>query len=51
MQNNFISANSDIDQKISTTGIQFTSQPDTTERRETGNVYFSYNIYREYWFV
>ena len=40
MQNYFILANSDIDQKITTTGIQFTSQPDTSERRKTGNVYF-----------
>nr|XP_022307485.1 uncharacterized protein LOC111113482 [Crassostrea virginica] len=27
----------DIDQKISTTGKQFTTQPDTTERRKTAN--------------
>ena len=43
MQNYVILANSDIDQKISTTGKQFPSQPDTTERRKTGNVLFGEN--------
>ena len=57
MQNYFILANSDIDKKISTAGIQFTSQPDTTERIRTGNVYIFFRIsiviiglYKSCWF-
>ena len=58
MQNYVILANSDIDQKISTTGKQFPSQPDTTERRKTGNVLFFFRIsvvscglYKPCWFM
>ena len=57
MQNYVILANSDIDQKISTTGKQFPSQPDTTEMRKTGNVLFfrisvvSCGLYKPCWFM
>lgn len=41
MQNySFFLANSEIDQKITTPEKPFTSQPDTTKGRKTGNVYF-----------
>ena len=36
----FFLANSEIDQKITTPEKPFTSQPDTTKGRKTGNVYF-----------
>ena len=57
IQNYSILANLDIDQKISTTGNQFTSQPATTERRKTGKVYFfrlyfvSVGLYKSCWFM